>query len=358
MKKSYYKQGIFLIITLFLTSFTLSADEVTKEYHKEYTAGTNTTLEIINKYGDVVIQSWESDEVVIDVKVTVELPNRERAERLLSYINVDFSEGTNYISAETEIDNRFNFSGWSNSRRFSIDYNVKMPASTALTLSNKYGNTDIDELDGLVELDIKYGNLTAGKLNRGNEKPINTLNIAYGKAMIDEAKWLDITARYSGSLEITTSQAILIDSKYSKLSFDETSSVVGESKYDNIRIGTINNLVMDNGYTETNIDLLTKKLDYEGGYGSLSVDHVPAGFESIFIDTRYIGIKLGIEESADYELEAELKYGSLKYNEDDFNVHRRIIENNSTEVEGTVGNNESPGSRINIISSYGSVRLN
>ena len=76
---------------------------------------------------------------------------------------------------------------------------VKMPVGTDLTLSNKYGNTDIDELHGLVNLDIKYGNLTAGKLTRGNVKPLNKLNLAYGKGSIDEAGWLDLNDRYVGN---------------------------------------------------------------------------------------------------------------------------------------------------------------
>ena len=53
----------------------------------------------------------------------------------------------------------------------------------------------------LVNLDIKYGNLTAGKLTRGNIKPLNSLNLAYGKGTIDEAGWLDLTVRYVGSFE-------------------------------------------------------------------------------------------------------------------------------------------------------------
>src|SRR5450759_4421659 len=90
-------------------------------------------------------------------------------------------------------------------------------------LSNKYGNTDLDELHGLVNLDIRYGNLTAGKLTRGNVKPLNKLNLAYGKATIDEAGWLDLTVRYVGSIDITKSQAILLDSNYSKLSLGAAS---------------------------------------------------------------------------------------------------------------------------------------
>jgi hypothetical protein len=277
MKKLIYKPGMLLFIPLLLLCFTLSAQEITKEFHKEFNAGANTTLDISNRYGDVVIQSWDKDQVVIDVKVTVEMPSREKAEKLISYIDVQFLESPDRISAKTVIDDNFNFSGWgSSSKKFSIDYTIKMPVGIALTLANKYGDTDIDELHGLMNLYIKYGNLTAGKLTRGNVKPLSKLILAYGKGSINEAGWLDINVRYCGNLDIKRSQALLLDSRYSKLALGETSSIVGESKYDNLRIVSINNFVLENGYTDVNIGLLTKKLDYNGSYGSFSVERVPA----------------------------------------------------------------------------------
>lgn len=357
MKKSDYKPGMFFIISLFIISSTLTAQEITKEFHKEYTAGTKT-LEISNRYGDVIIQSWDKDQIVIDVKVTVEMPNKDKAQRLIDLIDVQFSESDNLISAKTVIDDKFNFTGWGDSRKFSIDYTIKMPVKTDLNLINKYGNTDIDELHGLINLEIKYGNLSAGKLTRGNIKPLSKINIAYGKGSIDEAGWLDLTERYVGNMDITKSQAILLDSKYSKIALSETSSVVGESKYDNIRIENIKNLVLENGYTEVNIGELTKKLTYTGSYGSFSIDRIPSGFESIDIETHYMGVKLGIEESANYRLDAKVSYGGLKYNEDNFKNERRIVENNSNEVSGTVGKEENPASRVNVKASYGTVRLN
>lgn len=358
MKKFHYKTGALLFITLLTVSITLSAEGVTKEFHKEYTPGPGTTLEINNRYGDVNISSWDKNQIVIDVKVTVELPNKERAEKLLGYIDVQFTENGNLIMARTVIDDKFSFSGWGGeSKKFSIDYNVKMPAGTALTLSNRYGNTKINELTGLVNLDIKYGNLSAGKLTRENEKPWSSLNLAYGKGTIDEAGWMTLNIRYTGNLDITKSTALLLDSKYSKLSLGETSSVVGESKYDNIRIGSIRNLDLDNGYSDVKIGTLTTKLRYEGSYGSFSVENIPADFESIDLETRYMGVKLGIAENASYELDSHVRYGGLKYNEDNFKFERRIIENNSTEIAGVVGKDESPKSKVKVVASYGSVRL-
>ncbi len=358
MKKSIYKQGTLLFATLLLFSLTLSAQEVSKKYHKEYPAGASTTLDINNKYGDVVVDTWDKNQVVIDVKVTVDMPNRDRAQTMLDYIDVQFDQSGNDISAKTVIDSKFSFTGWgSGSRKFSIDYSIKMPSVTALTVSNKYGNTDLDNLQGLVNLDIKYGNLTAANLTRGNVKPLNTLNLAYGKGSIDDAGWLDMTLRYCGSMDITKCQALLLDSKYSKLSIGESGSIVGESKYDNIKIDNINNFVIDNGYTGVSIGTLTKKLDYDGSYGSLTVDRVPEGFESINVETRYMGVRIGIDESADYNLNAKVSYGGLKYNENNFKNHRRIVENNSTEISGVIGKEEAPEANVHVVSSYGSVKL-
>ncbi len=358
MEKSIYKQGTLLIAALLLFSLTSGAQEVSKKYHEEYSAGANTTLDLNNKYGDIVVETWDKDQVIIDVKVTIDMPNRERAEKLLDYIDVQFSQNGDNISAKTVIDSKFNFSGWgSGSKKFSIDYSVKMPSVTALNLTNKYGNTDLDELKSLVNLDIKYGNLTATKLSRGNIKPLNTVYLAYGKGKIDDAGWLNMTIRYCGSMEINKCQALLLDSKYSKISIDEASSVVSENKYDNMRINDINNLVIDNGYTGVTIGTLNKKLKYNGSYGSLTVDRIPSGFESVDVESRYMGVKLGIDESANYKLDAKVSYGGLKYDDNNFRNHRRIVENNSTEVSGVIGKEESPEASVHVVSSYGSVRL-
>jgi hypothetical protein len=358
MKKLIYKPGAILLLSLLLVPAMIRAEEVTKEFHKEYKAGPNTTLDIQNKYGDVVIESWDKDQVIIDVKITVNHPSLDKAQKYLSQIDVAFSDNESLISAKTIIDDKFSFTGWGgDSRKFSIDYTIKMPVNTTLALSNKYGNSEIDELHGQVNLDIKYGGLTAGKLLRGNVKPLSTLNLAYGKASIDEAGWLDLTVRYTSDFTVDKCQALLLDSKYSKLNLGDVSSIVGESKYDNVRIESINNLVLDNGYCDVKINELTKKLTYNGSYGSLEIESVPSGFDALETDTRYLGVRLGINEDADYKLQAKLSYGNLKYNEDNFKNQKRIIGNNSTEIAGIVGKNETPASNVTISSSYGTVKL-
>jgi len=358
MKKQVCKSGLLLVFLVCLASAGLIAQEVSKEFHKEWTAGAGTTLDISNRYGKVVVETSDQNQVTVDVKVTVEYPNRDRAQRLLDYIDVQFSQDGDLLKAKTVIDDKFNFSGWSGgSRRFSIDYSVKMPSKINFTLVNRYGNSELEKIEGIVKLDIKYGNLNAVNLTRGNDKPLNHISLAYGKAEIESAGWLDATVRYSGNFFIDKCQALLLDSKYSKIQINDISSVVGETKNDKLEIENINNLVLDAGYTDINVGELTKKLKFTGGYGSISVESIPAGFESIETDSRYIGVRLGIDSNASYELDARTSYGDLKFDESNFQNQRRIVENNSNETSGVVGKESSPSSKVLVRASYGSIKL-
>ncbi|MFN8241142.1 MAG: hypothetical protein U0X39_10410 [Bacteroidales bacterium] len=357
MKRSAYKTGMLLLVAASLLSLSITAQEVSKEFHKEYNADKNSTLDVSNKYGDVVVTAWDKDQVVIDVIVKVDVPGQDKAERLLGMIDVQFSEGNGKINARTLIDDKFNFSGWGSNKRFSIDYTIKMPYQTALLLMNRYGDIDIDELRGQVSLDAKYGNISVDKLTRGNEKPINRIAVSYGKASISQAGWLDLYARYSGSFEVEESQALLIDTRYSTFRIGTTSSIVCDSKYDKFSVEKVNNLVLETGYTTTNIGELLKKLSVEGSYGSLTVESVPKGFESIEVDVRYMGVRVGMSEDASYRLDGRTSYGDIKFNDDDFKFERRIVENNSSEIAGLVGRDEKTDSKVRISSSYASVKL-
>jgi hypothetical protein len=358
MKTLKFKSASLLLASVILSAALNGQTELKKEYHREFTVTPSMVLDLSNKYGDIDIQTSETGRVIIDVRVTLRYPNREKAERLFSYIDVEFSEDPDRISARTVISSKFSYSGWSSdSRRFRIDYNVKMPEDMDLTLVNRYGNTILDDLSGHAALDIKYGNLTAGKLLRENEKPLNSIILAYGNGSVEQAGWLDAVFRYCSNFRISKSQALLIDSRYSKIQLGTVSSLVGDLKYDNLRIDKINNLVLNSGYTVTNIGTLTRKLEFDVSYGSCSIERVPAEFESIDLKSRYTSVSIGIDDDANYRLNGTASYGGLKFRESKYRNVMRKAEGSSTTVDGIIGNEESPASRVKIDAAYGSVKL-
>jgi len=101
---------------------------------------------------------------------------------------------------------------------------------------------------------------------------------------------------------------------------------------------------------------LTKKLDCVTRYTNCTVEHVPAGFESISVDTKYGGYKLGIDASASYNLEGYAAYAKISY-PDEGRVSR-ISENNSMKVNGTVGSDSAPQAVVKVSTKYAGVKLN
>ncbi len=93
MKKSVYKSGTLLLAALFLLSFALiSTGRLQRNFTRSIKQHREQHLISITGMAILLLQTSETDQVVIDVKVTVKYPNRERAEKLLSYIDVEFLE--------------------------------------------------------------------------------------------------------------------------------------------------------------------------------------------------------------------------------------------------------------------------
>ncbi len=332
-------------------------DEFSKTLQKEYNVHENTSLEVVNKYGEIHIEDWDRQLIRIDVKITVEHNNKAEADELLKMINVSFSEIGDAVKAITEIEDGFgNSRGWFGNhegKKFRIDYQINIPKSISLKLSNKYGNIFLSNLSGMLEIDLKYGNLNINNITRGDSKPINQIAVAYGKATIDQANWVKLSLSYSKA-SFQSCKALIAVSKYSKINLDKASSIVAESAYDDYSIGDLTNVVLTGRYSHYNFRSISKKLDAEAKYSDINVESIPNGFESIKVENAYGKINLGIDPSASYELNAFVKYAGINYPEN--NRISRIAQNAQTTVKGHVGNVKSE-SKVDINSSYGGVNL-
>jgi len=350
--------AVFLIQILAIQIVAGQERQYTKKFHEEYQIGAGDVLRIENIYGNVTIKNWNQDRVVIDVVATLEGESKEKADRILGYVNVDFSYKEKEIRAITVLDNRFNSNqvfGNAGRKKFSIDYTVNMPESMQLTLVNKYGDAAINELSGLIDVNIKYGNLRANRLKRTDNKPLSQIVLAYGNATVDECQWLKVDMKYS-KMSIEKAKALIVISKYSKLMLSEGSSLVSDAKYDTYEIGTLVNFAGTGAYTNYRFDKISNKIDLNLRYSDCRVDFVPANFESIEIDNSYGSIRLGIDEGASYQLDGTARFSKILYPEDNARVSR-IVENTQMQVSGRIGKDEKISSRVHVSTEFGNVVL-
>ena len=332
-----------MISMVLLISLNVNAARISKKVYKNYAVNTVKKLDINNKYGNIYIENNRTDSVIVSADIWVE-GTSDRARRLLDNINVTVNLSGSTVVAVTSIENTLN-----GNNEFSIDYHVSIPADRELAVVQKYGNVNMKDLNGKGTFEIKYGELNGQKLLSPDLK----MDIAYSKVNLDATKNLLLTLHYS-KLKLEKGNNLKAETRYSGMNIGQCNQIDADSKYDNFSIENINTLIINSMYTGISVDKLNSKLSLINGYGGVTVREIPAGFESITIENKYAGIKLGIAADAAYKLNGKVRYSDIKHPEGKLNKMR---ENTSYEVTGTIGNSDNPKSSVRIDSSYGNVNL-
>ena len=336
------KFNILVVLTL-LMSLNVNAERISKRVYKNYPVNAVQKLDLNNKYGNIYIENNRTDSVIVSADIWVE-GSSDRARHLLDNINVTVSQSGSTVTAVTEIENTMN-----GNNEFSIDYHISVPADRELQVVQKYGTVNMKDLTGKGTFEIKYGALNGQKLL----SPNLSMDIAYSKVNIVEIKDLSLVLSYS-KLKLDIGNNLKIESRYSGVDIDNCKQIDANSKYDNYSIQNMNTLIINSMYTGISVNKLTEKLSLINGYGGVTIKEIPAGFESITVENKYAGIKLGIAADASYKLNGKVRYSDIKHPDGKLNKMR---ENTSYEVTGTIGNSENPKSSVRIDSNYGNVNL-
>lgn len=338
-----------VILLTGMLAATLPAEtaEVKKEFHKNWPADRVSSLEIINKFGEVRIADNGSSEVTVDVMVTVEANSDNKAKELLGMIDVNFSQTGSVVKAETEME-----SGFKSNQKFSINYIVNIPAAKTLNVTNKYGDTFVNRLDAPGSFTIQYGNFSATALEPQGSGTVN-LELAYGNAKIGTATNLRADLSYTHSpVTIENVENLDLVSKYSSLNLEKGGKIRIDSKYDNFELGTVQELELVSKYSNTKIGTLEKRASMESGYGGIRIGSVQPGFESISVESSYGQIRLGMNSG--YTLDASCNYCGIIYPKEEFSGNR-MEEKQTLTLTGKVGSES--GGKVFIRSRYGEIRL-
>jgi hypothetical protein len=184
-------------------AFQGELQEKIKTYSKSYSVGGNDKLSISNKYGRVNVNTWNKNEVKVDVQIKADATDNETAQKLIDAITISDSKDGNEVAFKTNFINRSNGSMWNlfnnmNDRhKVEVNYTVYMPSTMSLQMSNRYGAVVLPNLSGKVILDNAYGSLIAKSLSN----PSNELNLRYYEVNIEELSGGELNLSY-GSVKL------------------------------------------------------------------------------------------------------------------------------------------------------------
>jgi hypothetical protein len=319
------------ISTLYFYSEEDAPIELIKNYIKSYTVKANDKLEIDNLYGKISVNTWNRNEIKVEVQVKVAAKNEADAKQLLDKVSIKNSKIGSKVSFKTNIakDGVWNLISGNNKniyRRIEINYVINMPTRNALNISNQWGIIELPDFEGKVVINCSYTNLIAQSLSNTAEIHINN-----GDAKIAKLKMSDLNISY-GNLSLGSA--------------DNLTAVVN---FSSAKIGKINTSGVIN-------------MQYGTG---LQIDDLDKNIKKLSVNSSFSNVKLGLSDTKDANFNVTVRNGSFSYNNPTINMATKHPADSTTNngqwqpsqnYRGQVGKGSST-KIIRINSSYGSVKF-
>lgn len=345
-----------------------------KSFSEVYDVNGQGSVRLENRYGEINVETWERNQVKIDVLIKVTADNREQANQTFQRITIDFTGGSNRATATTTIGSQNSSAGFfdrlrdwagssSSSNDFKIYYKVKMPASATLETVAKYCSVRLPNLSGNNTTSVAYGDVVAGKLSGSNTVAISygsiradqlgkisSLRLRYSEGKIENADVLTYDGRYGG-LKIDQVNRIKIDAGYDDIEIERADDVTIRGNYNDIKVGTAEILDLEGNYSDFSFTRINKSIKASSNYGDVEVEEIGPDFEKIDISTRYADVELGMPDGRGYNLDVKTHYGDISCrSKGELN---RNTHGSSERINGTV-NGRGNGS-VRIDTSYGDI---
>lgn len=368
MRRLKFKTNLtFIAVLLSVSMLAAGAKEYKKEMSREFNINSNGVVEIVNKYGNIDVHAWDQSTVKIDVVITVDAKNEEKANQTLDRIKIEFDESSARARAITEINTIKNWKRWfgNKSDKFQIDYDVYMPNSMELDLDNKYGDIYVPQMDNRVEINLKYGNFQIEEVNGDAD-----ISMGYAKGRLAGAQDVDLNMSYStlrcgvlgdvsidskyGRFEADALRNLRSNSSYDDYKIDAAESITNSGKYDDLILGQVGSLDVNTKYTDIEVQQLDHEANLDMKYGGAKLYNIQPGFSSIDIDTEYANIVVDTDASANFVLEAYTKYCGVK--DSGLEVYHDQRKHSETTLKGYRGSREA-SARITANMQYGSLTI-
>ncbi len=309
----------FVVTTCFLLvgfSGGLSAQmyEDTWQSVKTYKSRPGVNVAINNKYGSVIVSTWERDSVKIEVTRKIYEKSRERLSTLRDNIDVEYRVLSNSISVETVFGSRHSslvrdireMANLSVSdSRSSIDYKIYLPANANIKIVNKYGNIVLPNLNAKVEVDLSNGDLQAGDLNGDVH-----LTLAFGKALVRNLKKGVVSLNFV-DFSAQDMETLSLEGRSSEIRIHSVNTLDLNSRRDKVAVAKVGSLVADSYFTNLNFSKVDKRVSLKMTYGELSQMVLSSGFQLCHIISQTSDVNVTLLNPLPYRAKVKQTRGSI-----------------------------------------------
>ena len=292
-----------VVFMVAITSVFAQSVKDTRTWSRSFSVNTETTLEVENKYGTILIVPWSYDSVQVTADIFLEAKNYARLRKLSNDVSISATGTRTYVIVRTVIGDgstriaselRTLSSTLGSNSKVEINYTIYLPEYINIVLSNKFGDIYIDDIYGDVDIMLSNGVLKANTFSgnsnldlqfaKGSIRNLGTasLKLSYGELSLGKVDQMDFTGK-SSELRIDTSGVVKIDSRRDRIEIGEVEYLYGESSFTDV--------VVKNFIREANCNMK---------YGTLRMEKVQPDFSTIDLESDFTDITLYISPESNY----------------------------------------------------------
>lgn len=358
--KSVYTIAAFLLF--FVIPLGAQDESANKSFSKSVSVGRETKLEVINRYGDINISTWNKDSAYITAEIEAYAPDRTRLDKLIAGINVSITGTGSLVRAETVFEREATvllesfkeFTGKliDYGSRVRINYFINIPDYVDIDIRNQFGDISAEDNKGTISIDLSNGDFRANSLNRVSE-----LNLDFGDAVIGSVMSAKIITSFS-KIKIDRIDELDLSSTSSRFDLVKAGLVEIESRKDKFFIGEISTITGASWFTDYSMEYLVTAADLDLKFGSCDIGRIDGRFDNIVIKSANADIKADFEPSAAYEYEIRQANAFVVLPDNKTRAEKETVNENRKEylLTGKVGTGTGK-SRLKIDASRGNVNI-
>jgi hypothetical protein len=341
----------------------LSAQMYEDTWHsvKTYKSRPGISVDINNKYGSVIVSTWDRDSVKIEVSRKIYERSGDRLNTLRDNINIDHKTTLNKITVETifgskhssivrDIREMANFSV--SESRSRIDYNIYLPANANIKIVNKYGNIVLPTLNGTVEIDLSNGDFQARELN-GDAN----ITLAFGNAFVGTINNGTIALNF---VDFTGSKmnSVSIEGRSSDIKINSANTINLNSRRDKVQITSANNIVADTYFSNLNFLKVEKTASLKLTYGELTNITLSNRIENCDIISQTCNVNLTLINPLPYKAMIKQNRGTINLPASLINEASSAQKRNNNEPTSYYFKRNDATNKININISDSELKIN
>lgn len=261
-------------------------------------------LVIDNQYGKLDINTWDRNEVTVEIVITAKANSEGKAQEMLDKVNIVEPGAGGDIRYKTLIGKGKSFT---TKGEFRIDYSINMPRRHTAEFTNKFGDIVMTDVDGKLTIDLQYGALKTGAI-RGQEKSIK---VDFGSAVIASVDAGAIRSSYS-SLSISKAGNLSVSNQFGKTDIGSVRDLDIDQKYGDLKLNSVSQLRGNVQFAGVVVGRLQKsaQLTLEHCSGA-KFEHVQSEVDNLVIDADFSNLSFHFEEGAGMTANITQSFGRM-----------------------------------------------